>query len=96
MLIVWIILFVVSIAIPVATEKTGDGFTRGINRVTIFFGWQITAFVVSLIVFFMAKRTVALSKSWRVAAKAPLFMHCLIVVIIAVLIIYTVVSSPAM
>jgi len=40
------------------TAPTGDGFTRGLNRVTAFYGWQIAACALSFFVLW-AKRYVA-------------------------------------
>jgi hypothetical protein len=48
---IWALLWLGSIVYPPTMVRTGDGFTRGMNRVGAFFGLQIAAFVAALCVF---------------------------------------------
>ncbi|RVT85880.1 hypothetical protein DXV76_09065 [Rhodobacteraceae bacterium CCMM004] len=48
LLILWAAAYAASIVIPALTERTGDGFTRGLNRVSLFFGWQLGAGLLAL------------------------------------------------
>ena len=48
LLAVWAVLIVASFSLSVGAEAEGDGFTRGLNRVTSFLTWQAAAFVVSI------------------------------------------------
>lgn len=50
LLIIWVIVYAASFIIPFSYEATGDGFTRGLNRVAAFFGWQFAAGLIALIV----------------------------------------------
>ncbi len=49
MLILWAGLWLGSLVLPALQVPTGDGFTRGLNRVTTFFGFQIAATLAALI-----------------------------------------------
>lgn len=48
---VWLVLFVVAVVAMRATEPTGSSFTRGLNRVGVFFQWQAASFAAALICF---------------------------------------------
>jgi hypothetical protein len=45
---VWAVLFAASFGAMWLIDPVGDGFTRGLNRVTAFLGWQTAALAVSL------------------------------------------------
>ena len=53
LLILWALLWVGSIALPATLAPTGDGFTRGLNRLMAFFGLQIGAGVIGLLLVFI-------------------------------------------
>jgi hypothetical protein len=42
---VWAVMFAASYAVPMSMEATGDGFTRGLNRLGYWFWPQVAAFV---------------------------------------------------
>ena len=50
LLAVWLAAYAWSFASFFTVEPTGDGFTRGLNRVTQFFGWQIGAGLIAFII----------------------------------------------
>jgi hypothetical protein len=53
---VWLVLFVVSFAVLQTTSPSGDGFTRGLNRIASFLTWQGAAFVVSMALALVTRR----------------------------------------
>ncbi|WP_425416976.1 hypothetical protein [Oricola indica] len=55
LLAVWAGLFIWSFIQFSITEPTGDSFTRGLNRVTGFLGWQLAAGLVAVPVFFLGR-----------------------------------------
>lgn len=61
----WAGLYVWSFASFFLTAPTGNGFVRGLNKVTAFYGWQIAAGVASLLVLW-AKRFVGAPVARRV------------------------------
>lgn len=94
-IVLWAGLFLTSIVAAAMTEKTGDSFVRGINRVYVFFGWQVAAFVVSLISFYLVKHNNAsFAKAYRFVGKVPLFTHLLMIAIIVVVLVFTIVTKP--
>ena len=44
----WLALFVLGVVLARATEPTGDGFTRGLNRVGVLFQWKGLSFLAGL------------------------------------------------
>ena len=93
-LVVWMIFFVLSIIMAVSTEPTGDGFTRGMNRTMVFLTWQVAAFVVSLISFFLARdKTSNSSKTLRFIGKTPLYTHCVILIFVVGVVLYTILTN---
>lgn len=51
LLLIWATLWVASLLVPAALSPTGDGFTRGMNRVSAFFGLQFAAGIIGLAIF---------------------------------------------
>lgn len=96
MVAIWGVLFVVSIVAAAMTEKTGDSFVRGMNRVFIFFWWQCAAFVFAVISFVAARRNaLSLPKSWRIGGMIPICIHALMVLFIVGVIVFTIATKPA-
>ena len=54
-MVVWAALYLWSFVVLITTEPTGDGFTRGVNKVTNFVGWQGAAGVLAAILWFMGR-----------------------------------------
>lgn len=61
------------------TAPTGDGFTRGLNRITAFYGWQIAAGVVAIGVWIIGQ---AFDKGtlWRWITRIPAILALLLFV----------------
>lgn len=71
LLAVWAGLFVWSFIGFSATEPTGDGFTRGFNRVSTFLLWQFAAGIVAVPTY-MIGREQARGSAMRWASRLPL------------------------
>lgn len=81
LLAIWAGLFVWSFIGFSATEATGDGFTRGFNRVSTFLLWQFAAGIVAVPTY-MVGRAQARGTAMRWASRLPLtFATALIVAI---------------
>ena len=74
----WALAFGLSFFLFMTTEPTGDGFTRGINRVGLFFGWQGVAAILALAAFGVS-RSLAGSDGLRRAASIPLVITGLVI-----------------
>ena len=91
---VWAILVLFSVLLPLFTEPTSDGFTRGLNRIGIFLGWQAAAFIVSLVSFFLTRaRKGILTLHMRRAGRMPLFAHALVLFGIICFVVYAVATN---
>ena len=71
LLAIWAGLFVWSFIGFSATEPTGDGFTRGFNRVSTFLLWQFAAGIVAVPTY-MVGREQARGSAMRWATRLPL------------------------
>lgn len=59
---VWTAAYAASFWVLLLTDPTGDGMTRGLNRVSGFFGWQIFAAAVAMMLW-------ATARSWARGAQ---------------------------
>lgn len=48
--ILWLLCFIASFSLPFLLEAKGDGFTKGLNRISALMMWQLAASVFSLVV----------------------------------------------
>lgn len=84
----WLLIYLWSFGSLFLTEATGDGFTRGLNRVSAFFGWQILAGSVGLIIWWMGRHFEGKSLA-RWACRIPvtlaglLFLACVGLIVAA-------------
>ena len=75
---VWLMAFVYSFASFLIVEPEGSGFTRGLNRVKVFLGWQGIAGVAGIAIF-------GVSRAWprespiRQAGMVPVGLALLLV-----------------
>lgn len=56
LLLLWFAIMVGSFLAFQWTVETGDGFTRGLNRVMAFVGWQFAGLIIALICLFLRAR----------------------------------------
>ena len=73
--VLWAAAYLWSISILLWTEPTGDGFTRGLNRLTGFLGWQFVAGVVAIVVFVIGRRLPKGGRRWL--SRIPLILASL-------------------
>lgn len=76
----WLLTYVWSFVVFQSTEPTGDSFTRGLNRISNFLGWQVAAAIIGVPVWFLGRMySKASVASWF--ARLPLVLAGLLVVI---------------
>jgi hypothetical protein len=69
----WLVLFVVAVVAMRATEPVGSGFTRGLNRVGVFFQWQTVSFAAAVVCFAVTRAArERLGRGLRRLGYAPL------------------------
>lgn len=56
LVVVWALAFAGSFLHYQLAAPTGDGFTRGFNRIAIFLGWQAISFLLAIITMLVARR----------------------------------------
>jgi hypothetical protein len=54
----WAIVFALSLLTRFVVEPTGDGFTRGMNRLWIMVGWQVVAMILAVLAFHHSRKFV--------------------------------------
>jgi len=84
----WLVLVILSILVPALTPRTGDGFTRGINRLYSFFGYQATAGILAFVIAYLARSSRSISKRWAILGLVPLGLTCLLVLGIIALFVF--------
>lgn len=93
--ILWVILVVASVVAFQVTAPTDFGLTRGLNRVTVFFGWQIGALVTALlaaIAWLSAKPPKG--GLMRVAGFGPIVLSGALVLLVVGLVLYLRLDRP--
>lgn len=76
----WALTYAWSFVVFQTTEPTGDSFTRGLNRISSFLGWQVSAAVIGIPVWFLGRMYKKTSiASWF--TRLPLVLAGLLVVI---------------
>jgi NhaP-type Na+/H+ or K+/H+ antiporter len=82
---IWAALYVASFLVPYFTPPTDFGFTRGMNRMTLFFRYQIGAGAVAAVLWWMGRHAPKRRNRWlmRVPALLALGLVLFIVGLIA-------------
>jgi len=93
LLLLWAAIYLTSFVIPALSEATGDGFTRGMNRVTAFFGWQIVAGVLGLIIW-MLGRSEEMSTSMRWITRLPVLLASALLIVTIGIILWAALAKP--
>lgn len=76
----WLLTYGWSFVVYQTTDPTGDSFTRGLNRISNFLGWQVAAAIVGVPVWFLGRmHSKASIASWF--TRLPLMLAALLVVI---------------
>lgn len=78
----WLLAMVLSVLLPALTPATGDGFTRGLNRVGTFLVWQTVALGVAIVVIVMSRSAADRSgRLFKLAAFGPMSVSGLMVLL---------------
>lgn len=91
---VWLAAYAASLGALFLLEPTGDGFTRGLNRVTAFFGWQFAAGLVGLGVW-LAGRGLPRGSAARWFSRVPALLALALFLAVVGLIAWVNLSKPA-
>jgi len=91
----WVIAFALSFIAPQWIEPIGDGFTRGLNRIGAFLIWQLTAFVLAVLLFFAARIQLKAWHGKRWIFHLPLFVHLFLIVLVVGAILFARFNKPS-
>lgn len=95
LVLIWALTFAVSFIVPRLMEATGDGFARGLNRVGIWIAWQFVALAIAIASTFIAFVRLKQEKFWRRIALIPICVQLLLILSIAGIIAYSLISKPS-
>ena len=73
------LLFALSFVVPFSQEATGDGFTRGLNRVGSFLIWQGSALVVAVVTLLVGFSQRFSGSRWL--SRTPAIVHALAILL---------------
>ncbi len=93
LLIVWAGVYVASFIIPFSYEATGDGFTRGLNRVGAFFGWQTAAGLLAVWLWPLSRHLGA-DKATRWLGRVPVILAATLVILCVAAILWARFGKP--
>jgi len=93
LLALWLVAMVLSITGFLGSEPTGDGFTRGLNRVATLFGWQLAGAVLALLCLFF-RHEVLPGTPLRWISLVPIAVAGLVVLALAGLFAYAWLGHP--
>lgn len=91
----WILIFAASFALPFVLEPTGDGFTRGLNRIAALFLWQGIAFAIAVVVWILGLGIERDRTGMRWASRVPAIVHVVSVLLVVGLVLWLRFSGPA-
>ena len=94
LLALWAATYLWSGASFLTTVPTGSGFTRGLDRVTTFFGWQLAAGVLAIIIWAVGRSLLPRSVARRLS-RVPIALAALLAGFIVCLVAYTLLVKPA-
>ena len=95
LLAIWLAAYSWSFAAFFIIEPSGDGFTRGLNRLSHFFGWQIGAGLIAIIIWQLA-RAFQRGSAGRWLGRLPIALGALLLIATASLIAWARFSKPAL
>lgn len=90
---VWVLVYGGSLVSFIMTEPTGDGFTKGLNRITTFLGWQFAAGILAIIIWTLGKYFEAGSKG-RWLCRLPVLMALGLVLFVVGIIAFAAMKHP--
>lgn len=95
LVVLWVALFGAAFLGAWATPATGDGFTRGLNRVMVFLSMQVVAGVVAAVVLVTGRRLFEPGSFGRRVSWAPAACAGLLVLVLALLLLWVTFANPA-
>lgn len=93
LLVLWAAAFVWSFWAFATTAPTDFGFTRGLNRVTVFLGWQMAAAALAVLVWFAGYR-IARGAPLRLFSRLPGLVALLLILALLALVIWANLGRP--
>lgn len=94
LLALWAAIYLWSGVSFLTTVPTGSGFTRGLNRVTTFFGWQLAAGVLAIVIWAVGGSLLPRSLARRLS-RVPIALAALLAAFIVCLVAYMMLVKPA-
>lgn len=91
----WLAATLLSLLLPSLLEPTGDGFTRGLNRLTPFFWGQTVATLAAIALFIHGRLTLRQQRPWRIVSAVPLAGQTVLLLALASLIGYLMLRPAA-
>jgi hypothetical protein len=76
----WAALFALSFVLAFSLEPTGDGFTRGLNRISAFLVWQGIAVAVAVVAWLTGRGVEGSGTRWL--SRIPAIVHLLMVLLV--------------
>lgn len=93
--VLWLAVFALSFGIMLVTEPTGDGLTRGLNRIGVFLGWQAAAVVVALGALALGAGRLEARPAVRWLSRAPAIVQGSLVLLVVVLVLSVRFAGPS-
>lgn len=94
LLLLWLAVYGWSFVAVAFTPPTGDGFTRGLNRIEEFGKWQVAAATLAVPVWVTGRRMPS-GSAIRWLSRAPAVLALLLVLLVAGLVAWARLSKPA-
>ena len=93
----WLVVFLVSFAVLILTEPTGDGFTRGLNRLASFMTWQGVAFAPAVVAAYLTYRAAGKAEPHsKPLGYGPLATSVLLIALLIGIIAFRVLVQPGL
>jgi len=90
---IWALAYGGSFVSFIITDPSGDGFTRGLNRLTTFLGWQFAAGILAVIIWSLGKHFGAGSKG-RWLCRTPILLALGLVLFVVGIITFAAMKGP--
>jgi hypothetical protein len=94
--VIWLLIVIISVVNPIMTPAEGDGFTRGLNRIMLFFMFQFVAIFIAIAGLYAALKVERpRAMLVRIAGFGPAIVSGLLIVILIGVITWTNLSKPS-
>jgi len=90
----WAALFLASF-VALLTEPSGDGFTRGLNRLASFMTWQGAAFGLAMLSALVTSRRAGGPRNFKLIGYGPLVVSVVLLGMLVAIIAFRVLVQPA-